>query len=134
VGSIARTGSADNPVRLGHSRGGIAAGFVLPAFVYATLTGDEEALKLVDGKRDLVQEFSQSSILTAELAPRGYSATWNGQRYDSPCAIGDVVWADTTVPAHRANGSNWLAYRWCCSANAWHGWALFADAVTKFSP
>src|SRR5690606_30648051 len=82
--------------------------------------------------RDLVLEFSQTAVLTPELAPNGYTATRNGGRYDSPASLGDIIWADSTVPVHRMNSSNWVAYRWCCNANSWQGMTLFAYALTKF--
>src|SRR5690606_16961886 len=124
-------GSKNNPVRLGHSRGGIGAGPGLPCFVLCVLTGDEEGLKVFAGNRDAIQEFNQSAILTQEIASKGYLSAHNGLKYDSPVKLGDVIWADSIVPLERMNSSKWLSYRWCCSATAWHAWTLFADAVAK---
>lgn len=136
VVSVARTGSEDNPVRWGQARGGLGAGFWLPAFVLATLTEDEEVFALFHGNRDLVQEFAQTAFLTPELAPFGYSKPVDASspRYDSPVAVGDVVWGTSFVPRPHNSGANWTAYRWCCTANAWHAGVLFCDLMTKFNP
>lgn len=90
------------------------------------LTEDEEIVKLVAGNLDLVQEFNQTTTLTSENR-----ASWSG--YDSPVAVGDVVWSDRAYPTV-ANAGNWLSYRWCCTANAWQAWTIFCDAVSAKVP
>lgn len=145
--SIARSGSIDNPVRWGHARGGLGAGYGLPLLTLGVLMDDDEVLALVRGNRDLVQEFSQTAVLDDALAPRGYLEPWpkwtkggttpNGylMLYPFPVARGDVVWADTTMPSvNSSNSPGWSNYVRCCTANSWHGWTLFADGIAHANP